>query len=63
MEVKLPAGFRFALASADHAETRHVNTMFLQKHLQLLDLKNKHMLNSSVQLCRLVSALQFCIKS
>lgn len=62
MEVKLPAHFRFALASADHAETRHVNT-FLQKHLQLLDLKNKHMLNSSVQLCRLVSALQFCIKS
>lgn len=62
MEVKLNVHFRFSLAGADHSvshETKHVNTIFLQKHLHL-DLKNKHKLKSGLSnRARLVSALQF----
>lgn len=54
MEVKVNVCFRFSLAGADHSvshETKHANTIFLQKHLHV-DLKNKHELKWPVKLSR-----------
>lgn len=49
MEVKLLVHFRFILTSAGPAVC-HINSISLQKHLHYLDLKNKHLLKSSIEL-------------